>query len=372
MSRFEIHCPGCNAPLRVSAGSLGKKGRCPGCGVCFPIRPAGPAFRGGAPDPNDTVLGWLSAGDDDRIASASAGAAAPPARLAPARFTARTGSRPTSPGAYPIRLEHVDRSGATFRFFSRLLYDENFRAIFPQQCLVCSSGQDLSVHTVIWGPRFQPRVVPLPIKLRHLGELRGRALLHKLAPQRDLPEPYSLPMPYYICGACPAADALAASVTRQEHEECSLKIVALAPAEAFLAAARGMDCDDLLRIRRARPDRADPWLLLPTGVRIRLAQWYKPHKGERFQAFIADQEVPGHEDGHAGIVLTDRRMVCHKSMRDVEIPLAEPIRLEVRDSGPGGNVRLEVASDTGRQAWFLVPQAGMRQLQEAVAKFRAE
>ena len=260
MSRLEIHCPGCKVPLRVSSGSLGKRGRCPSCGAYFPIRPAGPEFGGGASDVNDTVLGWLSAGEDDRIASASgvAPAAAAPARLTPARSASGPVAKAAAPGAYPVRLEQVDHSGAAFRFFSRLLYDENFRAIFPQQCLACSSVQDLSVYPVIWGPRYQPRVAPLPIKLRHLGELRGRALLHKLQALRDLPEPYSLPMPYYICGACAATNALQASVTRQEFEECSLKIVSLAPAEAFLAAARGMDCDDLLRIRQMCPDRANP------------------------------------------------------------------------------------------------------------------
>jgi hypothetical protein len=384
MSRFEIHCPGCNVSLQVNSGSFGKKGHCRSCGAYFPIRPQGHTLssvataRGDLSALNDTVVGWLGACDEGETPAAHANSlpathvAAAPARLAPARFRPRHGRSNCSSTIYPVRLEHVDSTGATLCFSSRLLYHDGFRAIFPQQCIACSLREDLSVHVVIWGPPYQPKVMPLPIPLRHLGGLRGRALLKKLSPLRDLPEPYSLPMPYYVCGACPVTDTLQACVVREVYEDCRLKILSLGPAEAFLAAARGMDCEDLLRIRQMRPGQADPWMLLPTGVRIRLAHWYKPHKGERFQAFIADQEAALHEGGHAGIVLTDRRMVCHKGMRDIEVPLSDPLSLVTQLHDDSDHVRLEITSDTGQQAWFLIHQAGLRQLQQTIAGIYAK
>ncbi len=61
MSRFEIHCPGCNVPLRVSSEWLGKKGRCRRCGALFPIHRQEDLVAGEVFDPSQTVLGWLGA-----------------------------------------------------------------------------------------------------------------------------------------------------------------------------------------------------------------------------------------------------------------------------------------------------------------------
>ncbi len=135
-----------------------------------------------------------------------------------------------------MRLDQVDVSGAVFVFSSRLLYDEDFRAIFPQQCLVCGSREDLVVQRVIWGERFVPRVAPLPVPLKHLGDLRGRSLLAKLSPLHDVAEPYGLAMPFYLCGPCRVEAALEARA--DPAGQCWLKIFSLAHAQAFLAAAR--------------------------------------------------------------------------------------------------------------------------------------
>lgn len=393
MTSFAIHCPGCNVALKVSSATLGKKGRCRSCGANFPIRPEAHGLAA-TPQPDlialgDTVAGWLAvAREDEEIAApgssisrplvCSTTISAPPltsrARLAPshaspARFGPRPPVRPCRAAtSYPVRLEQVDTAGATLTFSSRLLYDDSFRALLPQQCAQCGLKQGLLVRVVTWGGAYQPAAAPLPVPLKLLGGISGRALLKKLQPLRELPEPYSLPMPYYLCAACEHTDAgLSACVVREGYEECRLRIKSLACAETFLAAARGMECEDIFRIRRLRVDQ-DPWLLLPADVRIRLSHWYRPRKGERFRAFIADQETAPHEGGHAGIVLTDRRMVCHKGMRDIEVPLGEGEALSLSSElhEDSDNIRLQITSDTGQQAWFLIPPAGLRQLQDSV------
>ena len=214
MSRFEIHCPGCNVPLRVSSEWLGKKGRCRRCGahVSHPP-PGGDLVAGEVFDPSQTVLGWLGA-RRSRSPAAPRTWSRPsdPAKLVPARFSPQRAVT-RSAGTFSVRLDQVDVSGAVFVFSSRLLYDEDFRAIFPQQCLVCGS-RDLVVQRVIWGERFVPRVAPLPVPLKHLGDLRGRSLLAKLSPLHDVAEPYGLAMPFYLCGPCRVEAALEARATR--------------------------------------------------------------------------------------------------------------------------------------------------------------
>ncbi len=378
MATLDLTCPGCQGPIRVPMESVGKRARCLHCGVTFPI------VMPTKYDPiEDAVADWLDSPEaraqSQRAAASSAAAgltaavkpAVAPPVLRPPRAVARA-SR-----TFAIRLDHVDSMGAFFRFAPQLLYDQLFRASFPQQCIICGSPEHLTVHCVVWSSKLANRRLTAPPtkwvkRLSQLGRSSGTELLDKLPKMENLPEPYNLPMPYYICDSCSPVGAVMAVVHPSRDgagEDCVLGVASLPQAEAFLAATRGMDCDDLQQIRAHRTEHADPWTMLPLTVRIRIGQWYKPQMNERFMAYMPDLEFSKAEAGLAGLVVTDHRLVYHKGLSSLDMNYSEPITLHFKPLAEGGRTLLQVNCGA-KHAMLLTQESCIQQLRQVLHQHR--
>ena len=383
----KMACPSCRANLRLPESSIGKKGRCLSCGTVFAIEPSQVTRH----DPvEDTVVNWL---DDDaeaaatqaRKAAPAAASAVAAARLAPAAPAAggpALRSVPPSHHAFhlakhfDVHLDHVDSMGAFFKFKPQLLYDERFRSIFPQQCVLCGFELNLSVHMVVWSSKLQGggKTNPLLMKrwvrtLAQLDNASGRELLDQLAPLENLPDPYRLPMPYYVCDSCSPLGAVVATVhPTSDGDMCVLGISSLPQAEAFVVAACGGESEEAKRIHERRREQGDAWRLLPLTVRIRIAQWYKQQEGEHFLTYVPDADFSKAEAGMAGVVVSDRRLIYHKGAQTVEMPVRDPITLQFKPDGK--NMRLHINGGPARQAVLLTPEANVQHLRQMLAKHR--
>ena len=103
----------------------------------------------------------------------------------------------------------------------------------------------LNVHLVIWPSKLPDRDrmhmkdagVHVRTTIEQLGRLSGPELLAQLPRQPNVPTPYDLPMPYYICNRCSPVGAIIAHVRPKPDgsEECELGIASLRRAAEFLA-----------------------------------------------------------------------------------------------------------------------------------------
>jgi hypothetical protein len=290
-------------------------------------------------------------------------------------------SRPKGPDKprFPVKLDHVDEMGAFFRFDSSLLRDEDFRASFPQQCLLCGASRPLSVHVIFWSSKMQAsaqaKAIPSQPRqvytLRMVSDLSGRNLLDVLDPIEQLPEPYNLPFPYYVCSRCSALGVILTDVHQTpdgQNEVCELGISSLPQAEQFCIAVCGEGSEAHQQIRKAIVDGSGrPWQQLPLTVRIRINRWYQAREGERFLAYFTDAEFSKAEAGLAGAVLTDLRLIFHKSIGHMEIPWSSPITIESKVNASGGT-NLTIIAPDGKKVVLHTNPANAKQLQDLIAK----
>jgi len=122
-------------------------------------------------------------------------------------------------------------------------------------------------------------------------------------------------------------------VAHGEREVCRLTITSLAVAVDFFRDNGGRNDPDYHRLIEERDQRPDSWRSLDARVRQRVSQWFGPREDERFVGFYGDADLPGHDLGGSGLVLTSRRLVFHKYAACRDYPLDHPGRVEIIPRG---------------------------------------
>ena len=357
MSAIEVTCPGCGVTLGVPENAVGKRGRCAVCARSFVIPHPAASSSPDAVAPEDTIIGWLV--DEPEEATVQADSAP---------------NRSESPRHFAVRLARVDASGAQFCFHPEVLYDEDFRASLPRQCVVCGSRTGLVVHLVTWsrttgeGPRVDLPYAPASsvLELDDFPDLYGRQLLARLPMVQGVSEPYSLPFPYYVCQYCSPVGAMVANVrpgTRRRNEECELQIPSLLQAEMFAAAIRGPDDPARHEIRKVRKGQeGDPWQRLPKFTRVRIERWFQLEESEKFIAYFPDADYSQAEVGLAGVAVTDQRLVFHKNVRLTTIALRDISGVALARSG--ARVTVDILPAQGKPIRLRALPADAGELQQ--------
>jgi hypothetical protein len=406
MSMIALICPACSAPLRVDERCLGRKGRCPSCGGVFTLSATMTRPEGSATD--DDVLSWLGGSKRGRNAHreapapgaspaktpvrAEAEAPAPAPKPEAQEATAEQGeyrgrddqdSASREKGRFNIRLDHVDSMGAFFLFDSRLLHDEKFRQSFPRSCILCGSDQDLSVYPVLWSCKLRGKTSkndllrqgPYVRRLKDLQARKGPELLAELKEVENVPSPYSLPFPYFVCSSCSPVGALMTHVRTDESkneegivkETCELGICSLSQAEKFAQVVCGKETEAVGQIRQARKACvSDAWRALPLAVRNRIKQWFKQAEEENFIAYISDADFAKAEAGSAGLVVTNRRLVYRKSLSVVEFSRDEQI--DVQEQSKNDKLLLVLSGPEGRSAKLAADPGCVDRIKELILR----
>ena len=357
MSAIEMNCPKCHAALKVPENAVGKRGRCHLCGATFIIAPPINESVDSEKVAENVVSDWLSTAPPPGQETSSQEPSTPPTKQAP---LSDTKPAKTSKKHFPMHLDHLDTMGAFFQFKAELLRNEKFRSSIPRQCIVCGTRDNLSIHLIVWTAKLakQHRTgvrdnnSHFVLKLDKLSALSSKELLSKLPLVENVPKPYCLPFPYYVCSSCSSVGAVVTDVRfgpdGQAHE-CELGISSLALAEKFLVAVCGVEAPGLRDIRRTKRERkGDPWQQLPLSIRIRIQRWYKQKGNEKFVAYFSDADYTKAEAGLAGVVLTNHRLVYHKNVALIEMSLSETVR--VNSTTKGSHVKLEIKSGEDKVA----------------------
>lgn len=351
-------CPKCGATIVVPEHCDCKKGKCPSCREILLLD----ELKNTSQVTNDQIMAWLNEAE--------------PRRTEKPRVRAHAGNPSGNSPAeadkhFDLRLDHIDDMGAFFLFNSELLYDEDFRSIIPRTCIICGRSTDLSVQLITWPVRSNgsysstPTQVhsPCVTSLSKLGNPGRKGLLKKLPHLQHIPEPFSLPMPYYVCSSCSAVGALFTDVRPNNGDGgmiCEIGFSSLKRAQDFAAAACGQDHAIVKRLNAAlNQGTQHQWNQLPLAVRNRIGQWFKIADKEEFVVYIPDADFTKAEAGLAGVILTDRRLVYHKSLSLKEISLKDPIRITSKHDG--NNLLIKIVSrDTEIKNFKVTNVAGLQ------------
>jgi len=361
MNSIIVVCPHCGAKLAVPEQAGKVNVRCGCCKEKFSIVP--PAAK----PVEDVVASWLTgedgAGDDappeedldmdisgeDLMSATQLSAAAPDL---PEDASAGAGPRPDA------RVVKVDGKGTLIEFATSLLHQSEFRAAFPRQCIRCDARVHLRAHAVIFAPQLmdsmsleaEHKAGELVLSNEEVHGLTNQQVLDRLPEVPNVPPPGNLPMPYWLCDMCSGSGQVSGQI--QVNPEtgggfCRLLIRGPRRALAFIDTALGKNIEGYQLVR----DRVDqlvenPWDNLAEVVQHRIQQWFQPHQDEQFLSYTPDRDYARTEDGMAGVLITNQRLIAHYSRRHRESPVTEPLELTHSFGAGRGHVAIKTATWT--------------------------
>ena len=258
-----------------------------------------------------------------------------------------------------------------------------FRCAMPRRCVRCGARAHLDAHVIIYAPRLsdsfsleaEHATGRLAVSGHNLHDLPSEQLLSRLPEVPNVPAPGNLPMPYWLCDMCTGAGMISGQIqvnSATGKGACRLLIHNPRRAEEFLIAVGGKSTHDHTELsQRITATAENPWDSLPEVVQHRLAGWYKPEQNEDFVAYIPDRDHSRTEDGMAGIVVSNCRLIYHTQLRHREAKLGEQLKLQLAMSASRG--RLRIRSPHWEIKHFTVDREGTAQLRRALttARFNA-
>ncbi|HET6429399.1 MAG TPA: hypothetical protein VFJ30_13370 [Phycisphaerae bacterium] len=335
MSGTRVKCLRCSAVLAVPADVTNERVRCPVCRGVFRVRVHKKVSL------DETVADWL---DDSLHRDEPVPAGSDPGRTSVPVEIEGVGEEPRAifDEGGQMRLVALDRRGVLLEFPADFLRAPAFRVSIPRRCIHCAARAHLSAHLVIYTPRLRDSISleaehaagNLSISQDKLGNFQGVELLEHLPEVPNVPPPGNLPMPYWVCDMCRGAGCISGRIrvnTDTGKGLCRLYFRNLRMAMGFFANACGTDSDPYRQLAGYyERTEEDPWDAMPTVVRNRLEQWYRPGEDERFLAYIPDRSFVRTEDGMNGLVVSDHRLVYHRPPRHQELAVGQELAVHIR------------------------------------------
>jgi hypothetical protein len=340
--------------------------------------------RNRSPVPEDTVVGWLyRPGEDEDDDSPPAPGSDETQEIVPPESEREPPDAASLSTAAPtngsdLKLLKIDRRGVLLEFSLRRLGDPAFRTALPRRCLRCGGRSHLHVRAVPFReedpdelPLRRPQEEPGPsLPAERVRGLSPEQLLSYLPRNPLLPPPADLPMPYWMCDLCPPAGQILGSLVpdaQSGKRRGRLLIANPWRAREFLLAVggRGTSAGRTLIDRLARL-RQCPWDRLSETVRHRLEQWYHARRNERFLAYVPDRDRSRTEEGMAGLVVSDRRLVFHSNLRHRELAAGEPVQFRLAGSGDARILAVRAADWQIKR--LRVDESGLNALRQALAR----
>jgi uncharacterized Zn finger protein (UPF0148 family) len=366
MRARQILCPACGTVLDVPPGKSDCFVRCGNCRHRFRL-PKRIAVT------DDAITDWLVEGrtpEDEKHAAER--------HLRPQEEAASSSGTAVLPAiSDAIRLVKSDARGALFEFPAARLSDPAFRCAMPRRCVRCGGSTHLVAHVIVYATHLidgafvsaQAASSDLVLRGEGVASMSNEELLERLPVVPNAPPPADKPMPFWLCDLCTVGDLVSGQIRAGGESVglCRLWIGNLRRAEEFLIASGGKDSPGHAELRHRIASLAeDPWGALPLAVQNRIQQWYRPQVGEHFIAYISDRERARSEQGLAGLVVSNRRLIYHTPVRHKEAGQGE--KFEMTEIVEAGRTWLEIKCPSCSLKRIAVDPDGLAQLRNAMTR----
>jgi len=278
-------------------------------------------------------------------------------------------------GDYPTNLfvEHntphlvvgdCGQDGVLMVFDSTFLKHQGFRLSMPLGCAFSNDRNrgELVARPLAFYDQSQGKVrSPHDVEAGHEHHLiEGQTpedVITLIGRLEHLPTPFYLPMPYYVNTEHANANMSVECRTEQREEDqgtsCLVQIPHGRYALQWLVNVNGVCGSEYsLLARDVEMLWSEEWAGVSEMTRRRLGTWVDFAPGERFHFYVNDAEFGTKDEGLAGMVLTDQRLIYHKYHRHGSINLNEHPELSIRPDGDFAALTVKTATGRTKAARF--------------------
>ena len=266
----------------------------------------------------------------------------------------------TEPAPYLIVTE-CTQSGVVLSFDSKFLKHDGFRLSMPVACAFTGDVERVNLIARPLAFLDQSRGLlrnAYEVEAGHEAKLNktqiAKEMLARMGVIEQFSEPFRFPFPYYV---------------RSDHSSQSLKcctskkpdgpIVAHVTipeghvALRWLRHVNGVCGPEYALLQKdvARLWQGE-WVGMDETVRRRIEVWAHFQNGERFRYFINDADMPKKDEGLAGVILTDRRLIYKKFHREGQVEYGTAAQLIIRPDGTMAGLRVKTENGTFKCARF--------------------
>ncbi len=103
-----------------------------------------------------------------------------------------------------------------------------------------------------------------------------------------------------------------------------------------------------------------------------MEQWYRPGAKEHFLGYTPDRDHNRTEDGMAGLLVSNQRVIYHTHLQHKEIPIGAKMELLLAMSSERGQLRIEAPGVEIKR--LVIDRQGVRGLRRSLTlgKFKAD
>lgn len=425
-----VPCPACQTPLNVPPSAGGRRARCPACGDRFIIPTRTDLLEDTVSGWIEQDVGDVIDDRDRQSDESQASRARSAVRVAPAEVpspaedhapgetivgvpfdkpvdtslkTEPTPPRPQprpfaapKPGTsddddeasgYPKNLRADPRSphlvvlkcggaGVRFAFDAKWLGHEGFRASMPTRCAYSGAAEraKLIARPMVFadrarGVKTNAADISANHDVRSLGDSSARQIMQMMGTIEGMPSPFLYPMPYYISTRyankvihCMTRDRSSGGITAEvviPDSVCALE---------WLSRVNGVCGKEYELLERDTSLlHGDLFQELSEVCRSRIQSWCKLRPHEVFQLYLNDADFGRLDEGLAGVVVTDQRVVYCKYHHRGEARLdSEETILYAKPDGRFYSLYIEVGPERARMCKLHKPD--VPKLQAAIGK----
>ncbi len=258
-------------------------------------------------------------------------------------------------------VAQISQAGVVLAFDATFLQHQGFRLSMPERCAFSNEDDrhNLVAKPFVFFDQSQGEIRNAQV----IEEGREIRLIPGMAPEQmlglmrtipQLPHTFKFPTPYYVSSNHTTMSVDCHTERREDGGvTCFVTIPSGQVALAWLANVNGISGAEY-RLLRGDVDRtwSQAWQQIPEQVRQRLGTWVEFEAGESFQHYYSDAEFGVKDEGLAGIVLTDKRIIFHKYHRRGSAYLAEGPKLVLRPDGDFAGLTVKTAEGNYKAALF--------------------
>lgn len=342
-----------------------------------PEEPASPA--------GETIVGVPF--DQQMTEQAKQEASAPKPRPRPVATQSRRSADDDDSSKYPRNLRTDPKSphlvvlkcgsaGVRFAFDAKWLSHEGFRSSMPTRCAYsgASDRTKLIARPMVFADRARgAKTTAAEISSDHdiqsLADAGPRKLMQMMGTMEGMPSPFLYPMPYYISTRhanktihCMTRDRPSGGITAEvviPDAVCALE---------WLSRVNGVCGEEYEMLERDTSLlHGDKFQELSEVCRGRIQSWCKLRPHEVFQAYLNDADFGRLDEGLAGVIVTDQRVVYCKYHHRGQVRLdEEDAKIVAKPGGRFFSLSLYVGEQRSRMCKLL--KADVPKLQSAVSK----